>query len=460
MATYIEPDYKLVTFIRRHPWLFLSFLIHGVIIFLVSNYIPEAKKIQQYKQQEEQKIRVHASVEKAKKADMEQRTDNIEKIKSLIEKSVNPKTASTDKESINKKELAQKNPEELLTDAKKALEDIKKLADTVRAEELARVLDIPKEEALELVAKENLKKQSQKQDKNKPRTSREETAESIRKLEQEAQAALAQRQMQLDKINNGTRIQMGKGQRGEGSLTGNGSQANDADTNQVADEINSFLDKSTYQMPESSYFAVHVIPDQEGTAHKKIASTIGRGGEYAERIYLNSWYLIGPFDGFAGEELFNNPAYPPEQLVDLDAEYFGKDNRVLTWQYINTKRYPTIPPGPAENAVYYGYTEIRVEKATDLWLWVGGDDDIKIWLNQQLVWEGGYSKQWFFDEVHAHRQHYIAQWNLSEAKTKIHLNSGRNTILFKLSNGPNAAAVGGYFASLVLTNNTIMNLHY
>ncbi|MEN0039221.1 MAG: hypothetical protein AAGC78_19235 [Cellvibrio sp.] len=458
MSTYIESDYRLAAYIRRHPYVFLSLLIHVVIISLISNHTPEAVKLQQYEKHEAQKSRVSASVQKAKQADIEQRTDNIEKIKSLIEKSITPNTATPlPKESPDKDDTPPKTPEELLADAKKSLEDIKKLTNEIRAEELARVLKVPKEEAHAQVAKENLKKELQEQEKNKPDTAVEDTAKSIQKLEQEAHAALTQRQMQLDKMRNGTNIQMGNeqhgsGQRSNGSQTGNDSQANNnANTNEAASEINSFLDRSTYSMPSSSYFDVGFIPEPEGTAHKKMGSVIGAGGEYAERIYLNSWYLIGPFVGYAGNELFHNPSYPPEQLIDLDAEYFGKDDRVLTWQYINSKRYPVIPPGPAENAVYYGYTEIKIDKAADFWLWVGGDDDIKIWLNEKLVWEGGYSKQWFFDDVRAHRQQYIAQWNLSEAKTQIHLSAGRNTILFKLSNGPNPSAVGGYFASLVLT---------
>ncbi|PUA26303.1 MAG: hypothetical protein B0W54_24075 [Cellvibrio sp. 79] len=450
MPTYSQHENGLQAWIRRYPWLFLSLLIHGIIIFIIANHTSEALKIQQHKQYEQQKERVGASMQKARQVEMAQRAENIDKIKSLMEKSVQSAISKPDAEkSPNKKEASKKSPEELLADAQKTVVELKKLADAARVEELSRVLNIPKEEALERVNKENLKKEIQQQSareqqKNKSNSSPEEPAKSIQKLEQEAHAILNQRQNQLDKMN------VGGGQMDGGGRNRNSLQA-DSGAGQALEAINVFLSKSSYEMPKSSFVTIDFIPTAKGTAHKKAGRVIGAGGEYAERIYLNSWYLIGPFVGLPGEDLYKNPSYPPEQLIDLDAEYFGKDGKVLTWQYFNSKRYPLIPPGPAEDAVYYGYTEIKIDKATDLWLWVGADDDIKIWLNDNLVWVGGYSKQWFFDEIYAHRQHYISQWNLSEDKIRIHLNTGRNKILFKLSNGPNAAAIHGYFASLVLT---------
>lgn len=453
MSAYVQHETGLVAYIRRYPWLFLSLLIHVIIIVAIANHSTETLKIRQHKQYEQQKEKVSSSMQKAKQVEMTQRADNIDKIKSLMEKSVQPDIvqAAADKEK-NQKKTTRKTPEELLADANKSMEEIKKIADTARIEELSRVLNISKEEALERVNKENLKKETRKQaareqQKDKSNSSPEETAKSIQKLEQEAHAILSQRQNQLDKMNIGGGSQMDGSGRGRNGLpAGDGT-----DAGQALEAINLFLSRSTYQMPKSSFVNIDFIPTAKDTAHKKAGRVIGAGGEYAERIYLNSWYLIGPFAGFAGEKLFDNPSYPPEQLVDLDAEYLGKDDRVLTWQYFNTKRYPLIPPGPAEDAVYYGYTEIKIDKATDMWLWVGADDDIKIWLNDNLVWVGGYSKQWFFDEIYVRRQQYISQWNLSEDKIRIHLNAGRNKILFKLSNGPNAAAIHGYFASLVLT---------
>lgn len=48
-----------------------------------------------------------------------------------------------------------------------------------------------------------------------------------------------------------------------------------------------------------------------GTA-KGSGRMLGAGGRYAERVYLNNWYLIGPFPGRHGKGLFKNLRHPPE----------------------------------------------------------------------------------------------------------------------------------------------------
>jgi hypothetical protein len=174
---------------------------------------------------------------------------------------------------------------------------------------------------------------------------------------------------------------------------------------------------------------------------------IGAGGEYANRLYLNSWYTIGPFPGRHGVDLFDNPSYPPEKAVLLDAVYFGKDKRLLQWRYVTSQEYPFYPPDMAEDSVYYGYTEVSVDQACDLTAWIGVDDDVQIYFNDQLVWQGGnVSKRPYFDAIFNNRNTYLRDYNRTEGKRVLHFNKGRNRIFFKMSNGPNKA-----FLSMVLT---------
>jgi hypothetical protein len=176
---------------------------------------------------------------------------------------------------------------------------------------------------------------------------------------------------------------------------------------------------------------------------------LGAGGDFAERVYLNAWYVIGPFNGNSHGALYRNPSYPPEQLVDLDAVYFGKDERILKWRYLASGEYPFVPPDRAEDAVYYGYTEVSLKQASDLWVWCGADDDLQVWLNDRLIWAGGnIAKQSFFDKIYSPYNNYAKTWNLSEGKRLVHFQQGRNKLLFKLSNGPNRV---GIFASIILT---------
>jgi len=88
------------------------------------------------------------------------------------------------------------------------------------------------------------------------------------------------------------------------------------------------------------------------TMAKGAGTLLGPGGEYANRVYVNRWYLIGPFEGKHGERLFSNYSHPPEQGVVLDAAYRGKDGQLLRWEYTNTARYPLCVASPAEDAVY------------------------------------------------------------------------------------------------------------
>jgi hypothetical protein len=174
---------------------------------------------------------------------------------------------------------------------------------------------------------------------------------------------------------------------------------------------------------------------------------IGPGGTYANRVWVNRWYLIGPFDGRHGEGLFANYRHPPEQGVVLDAAYRGKGGRLVTWDYVDMARYPLIPPVPAEDAVYYGYTELMLDAEQDLTIWVGADDDAQLWLNDRLVWKGGnVDKDSFFGQIYETRNSYVRDYNLNEGRRVVHFRKGRNKLFFKLSNGPTRL-----FFSLVLT---------
>jgi hypothetical protein len=176
---------------------------------------------------------------------------------------------------------------------------------------------------------------------------------------------------------------------------------------------------------------------------------LGAGGEFASRVYLNSWYLIGPFDGRHGADIYNNPAYPPEKAVLLDAVYYGKDKRLLKWRYVTSQTYPLVPPDQVEDSVYYGYTELSVDQDSDLTAWIGADDDVQIYLNDRLVWKGGnVNKAAYFDTIFNGGASYLRDYNRTEGKRVLHFNKGRNKLFFKLSNGPNDS-----FLSMVLTKN-------
>jgi hypothetical protein len=173
----------------------------------------------------------------------------------------------------------------------------------------------------------------------------------------------------------------------------------------------------------------------------------GPGGQYADRIHLDSWYLIGPFPGRRDQGGGATPVYPPEQAVLLDAVYRGKDRQLLRWQYVSGTDYPLIPRDPVEHAVYYGYTDVLMDRERDLLVWLGVDDDATVYLNDRIMWQSDdANKGWFFGSVYRDRQGHDRDFNRTERRMLVRFKKGRNRIFFKLWNDTNEM-----FFSMVLT---------
>lgn len=485
-------------YVRRHPFFCSSLAIHSAILYFLYSYGSYTVDVQMHQQAQDGVIQ---SVQKAQQNDMQKRIDDMEKIKRLLERSANKTvsdlpTTDTHSQVDTEDKSGTKSPAELLAKAQEMSQAIKAIEKDIKADELAKLLNISKEEALKKVEGKNSKSQE------KSKTPGSDEALAVKKLEAEARSALEQRKKDLDAKNSGTKIELaleshanqqnqkdksnarrGSGSQGEGehgnadgtakhpgnNKSGSGGNSNgmhgdgltesrptknSAEDDQLhRQKIAEFLIESSYSMGnESNFFDAGMghIPEVTAGQRKQAGRIIGAGGDFAERIYLNSWYVIGPFKGNSHAELYKNPSYPPEQLIDLDAVYFGKDERILKWQYVVRGDYPFVPPDLAEDAVYYGYTEMSLDKSQDLWMWCGADDDMQVWLNEHLVWAGGnIAKQNFFDTIYPNTNGYRKNWNLTEGKRLVPFQQGRNKLLFKLSNGPNRV---GIFASIILTH--------
>jgi len=401
-----------------------------------------------------QDTHVAASVQATTQARMARRVDDLRKIKELLEQSANRTPAAPTE--------AATEPGHMVQQAREMSRAIDELGRELKAEELARLTLKTKEEArAEVDAEAPPDAAGDGQDAGDP-------AAELAGLEAKARAVLAARAGQLARERDGVQV-MGTGTGtgiGDGSASGQGHALGGLPPGAkglAAEEIARFIREGTepereknsrvYQNKGRDIFASAkgTVPGFDTTQMVKGRGRMfGAGGQYANRIHLNSWYMIGPFQGNHGRELFNNPKYPPEDAVLLDAVYYGKDKRLVKWEYVNTARYPLVPRGEEEeneNAVYYGYTEVVMDRERDMLVWIGADDDASVKVNDRLIWRGGDSgKRWFYQSIYASRTTYQRDYNRTEGQRLVRFKKGRNTVFFKLSNGPTRL-----FFSMVLT---------
>ena len=472
--------------VRGYGFVLVSLTVHVVLIVLL--YYFGAYQVQMALQREQES----ASAAVARQSGIEKRVMDMEKIKDLLDQSrpgaPPPDGAGVVDEPDFRATSLPKPPEQLLAEARELSAAIAEVEKDLKAAELARIEKISEEEArkrLESPPAENGVAPPDAAPPPPPTAAPPtgampgQLAVEIQQLEAKARAALAQRQQDLARQRNGVTVNSGQGgtdqpedgdgepgtgvggpgaggeQRGDGHAGGSPGINENAIEQRMAAFFNRDVALPTGAVrnysgrgePIFNPGGGNIPPVDARTMTKGAGRMLGRGGEFADRIYVNSWYLIGPFDGKHGSGLFSNHRYPPEQGVVLDAVYTGKGNRQLKWRYVNAASYPLVPPDPEEDAVYYGYTEVLMDRDRELTMWIGADDDAQIYLNDVQVWAGGnINKRAFwpalYDVPNTHRPDY----NMTEAKRKVRFKKGRNKIFFKMANGPTRL-----FFSLVLT---------
>ncbi|MFT3785488.1 MAG: hypothetical protein QM770_04910 [Tepidisphaeraceae bacterium] len=192
-----------------------------------------------------------------------------------------------------------------------------------------------------------------------------------------------------------------------------------------------------------------------GAGTTPLADAIGRGrpvtpgrrlgtkGASPDWVFLDSWYILGPFDNPNRVNLDRH--FPPETVVDLNAVYPGKRGVPIRWEFYQSGTPMIMPPLDGYNAVvrrrgldarsnylenlqwviYYAYTEVTVEQDCDLWVAVGSDDHSKAWVNDQLIWNSGKR---------------LKAWRIDEGLRRVHFKKGVNRVLYRVENANNVSA--------------------
>jgi hypothetical protein len=445
----------MIARVRRHPFLVLSIVLHALPLAVLATL--GSQRIEHAERDRQQRA-VDAGRRLTQQARLEKRVHDMARIQSLLEKGTG---AGADDVRFSEEP---RSPESLLEDARTLARKIDEATRDAKAEQLAKLLGIPKEKALQQIPAPPKPPEAAAAASNNAANNAANAAAQIERLEAKAREALAQRRQQLAQRRGGTPVAPGsgpgkqEGQGGQGQAGRGHGNTNGAPDPSLLNRIDAFANPDLPDLATQAYTrgglgslytsGASWIPGVgSGPVVTGSGRMIGAGGAFANRVYVNRWYLIGPFEGKHGAALFDNYHHAPEQGVALDAVYRGKGGRLLRWEYVDMAQYPLMPPAHAEDAVYYGYTELMMEEERDLTIWVGADDDVQLWLNDRLVWGGGSAgKQSFIGAVYSTFNTYVRDYNLTEGRRRVHVRKGRNKLFFKLSNGPTRI-----FFSLVLT---------
>lgn len=395
---------------RRHPFLVASLVAHGLL--LAGLYLAGPRALQQA-QQAHDMARMGAALEAARREQVQRHLERLEQ----LSREIDPAAAAA------APEQAASSPLERAQALTQRIEQTTQLA---RARELARLLKITPDEALA-----RLKAEEARRIKPAPR----DTAQALAQLERrardavEAQRAMQRREAEGRQVNGAQPGPAGGARAGAGGVAGAGE--GQAGARRAGGEPGGFT--AGLGEPERRYDAPGTPPALDGARLRFAeARSFGPGAPYANRVYLDRWYVAGPFPAVSSRAL--DEVMTPEIAVDLDAVYAGKYG-VVGWQPQQSPTYPFVPAPRDGDAIFYAYTEVRVDRDTQVWLDVGADDDSKLWLNDELVWvSGNGDKPWYrrpFYKLDAD----LARYGLVEGRVSVTLKAGRNTLLFKLYNG-------------------------
>jgi hypothetical protein len=454
MAAFTEPRLErpdLADLARRRPWLAASVLLHALLAAALYTAGPVRIEI---KRDEGVRAQVNASLQQTAHREMQRQLRTMEEIKQALEQSTGATPTPAGQGGKDGAKLDARDPAE---QARRLAAAIEAVQQKVRATDMARLLRIPEKEALKRVQAEEAKRPKPPMPKNRPPEA------VVAQLTAQARAALAQRRGQLLAQRQGVKVKASGGQPSDtppgqatlsakngGGVSGGAAQ----DSAAVGGRLDALasglglgnplaLRGSTLDMSSEgfsdrrSYGAFLAPPPVDAAAMRAGAGRkLGAGGPYANRIFLDTWYVIGPFAAHGRGSI--DAVHPPERGVDLDAVYYGKNDAPIRWNWQQDHSYPFVPRPRAENAVYYAYTEVEVDRDTDMWMAIGADDDSKLWFNDRLVWISGLDndKPWYRAPFYS-MDTELATRNLTEGQRKLHFHKGRNTILFKLYNGMN-----------------------
>jgi putative heme-binding domain-containing protein len=158
--------------------------------------------------------------------------------------------------------------------------------------------------------------------------------------------------------------------------------------------------------------ALAALLQKKGDAAKQLAS-----GLFTP--FVRRWMAVGPFPNKENKAFA--ATFPPEQGLQLDAQYDGDGGRVGWKEIVSETDEVMLEKHLADRTEVAAYAAAAVEskEACDVLLLLGSDDDVKVWVNGELV--------------HLKQTGRAVRKDNDIARAK--LRKGVNSVLFKVVNG-------------------------
>ncbi|MDG2123622.1 MAG: hypothetical protein P8J87_07995 [Verrucomicrobiales bacterium] len=135
--------------------------------------------------------------------------------------------------------------------------------------------------------------------------------------------------------------------------------------------------------------------------------------------FLMRWKTIGPFDNRDG--IGFSRVYPPEEGIDLEAEYPGKESQVVWQDFVTAQEMGMVDLNKAYTAlkgvVGYAYAEFESDVARPAEVRLGCKNAWKVWVNGELLFG---------------RDEYHRGMRVDQYKMPFQMKAGKNTVLLKL----------------------------
>lgn len=136
---------------------------------------------------------------------------------------------------------------------------------------------------------------------------------------------------------------------------------------------------------------------------------------------VTNWMLLGSFDN--SENRGHDRSYPPEKAIDFAKEYTGVKDSKIQWKvHQNPEWIGKIDLlnifEHVGSVCAYAATTVESSKAAKVWVRLGSNDSVKMWLNGKEVWN-----------------HKTGRWvALDDDVFPVTLPAGKSQILLKISN--------------------------